>query len=129
MNWAQAARDSYYAAQTLKQRPRSCMSRSYFAAYSAVTQALIDSKRVSFPIGFEGPSHRGLSDLIENHLTYLFARVKIREMKAAIRRLYSARLDADYRISATIGETDARNALRDAYWILRELGIPFEVNS
>ena len=100
---------------------RSSVSRSYYAAFSAVTDVLLRSGAV-FPAGYECPPHRDVPVLLERYMQQL-GRRKLSEVKGAVRRLYSARLEADYRERARIDEAIARNALRDACRVLRELGV------
>jgi uncharacterized protein (UPF0332 family) len=128
MNWGDAAHDALHAARALKKHPRSCVSRAYFAAYAAITRALVDSKGVRFPHGFEGPSHKDVPNLIGNHLAGALDRGNTREIKAAIRRLYSARIDGDYWISVHVGQEAVLSALRDCHRIFRELKIEMEVS-
>ena len=101
---------------------RSSVSRSYYAAFSAATDVLLKSGAV-FPAGYECPPHRDVPVLLERHMGQL-GRRRLSEVKSAVRRLYSARLEADYRERTRIDEAIARNALRDACTVLRELGVP-----
>ena len=126
MNWRDVAQEALFAARNLKPYPRSCVNRAYFAAYAAITQALVDCKGVKFPAGLEGPSHKDVPNLIGNHLSVLLGRGNIKEVKAAIRRLYGARLDGDYRISVEVGRNEVHKVLADCHMIFRELEIEVE---
>ena len=121
--WSEIAVGNRRAAQRLNEAGyyRSSVSRSYYAAFSAVTRVLVISG-AAFPAGYESPPHRDVPALLERHMQQL-GRRKLREVKHAVRRLYSARLEADYRERARIGAAIARNALRDACRVLRELEV------
>jgi uncharacterized protein (UPF0332 family) len=121
MSWAEIGKDSLAAAKEIKHRSRSCLSRAYFAAFAAVTQALIDSKGVSFPVGREGPRHADILDLIKNHLGKQLGHTKIKAIITAMRRLRQIRILADYRASRNFKQTDVLSALRDATMVFKEL--------
>lgn len=121
MNLQEIGFEALTAAQELRCKPRSCISRAYYAAYTILVHALKESKGVKFAPGREGPSHKDLPKLVENHLANTRNRAKMKELKAAIRRLYKARIDADYRFSLLINEDVVRRLLRDVCWIWREL--------
>jgi uncharacterized protein (UPF0332 family) len=73
---------------------RSSVSRSYYAAYSAVTSRL-NERGVSFPHGWNNPGHEQLPNLILHNLT-LPINIR-RRLKQWIEFLRNAREDADYR--------------------------------
>ena len=102
-------------------RLRAAVSRAYYAAYSAATDALVQSHGVAFGVGRDGPPHRDLPRLVESHLRNRLGFSKIREIKAALRRLYVARLDADYRPKARFEWNDIRIVLSDAALVLARL--------
>ena len=107
--WRSLAQSAYEAAVLLAARHwRSSVSRAYFAAYS-IAAALLAEQGVAMPKGREGPSHRRVAELVENHLK----RMQGRRWPAAglIRRLYGMRVAADYQPSVGVGMADARQAL------------------
>lgn len=120
-NWDDIARENLKASQKLADTGcyRSCVSRSYYAAFSAVTFWL--TEKVQFRAGRESPAHNAIVSLVERHLS-LPART-MRDFKASIRRLYNERLAADYRSRWTVDERNALMARQDAYKVCRYLGI------
>src|SRR6266581_5777397 len=112
MTWDQIGRNTRKAAQLLKDAHfRSSVSRSYYAAFSVLHQRLLRHERPAHP--YETHSHRRIPDLIEAYLLSRNPRAR-RSLRAAVVRMYVARLDADYRLSRTVDQGDALNALRDA---------------
>ena len=79
-------------------------------------------KGVSFPVGRHGPSHAEVPNLIGNHLKAKLHRGDIRDLKAAMRRLYFARLEADYGPYQKLGAEEARKAILDARLVLAKFG-------
>ena len=127
--WDEIARDNLLAAQCLRQAPsaeitgdytRSVIGRSYYAAFSAVTHVLRGS--ANYPSGRETPAHQLVPVLLQRHLRNRMRPQRLREVTAAVRRLYAARLDADYH-SQTINEMTLLSTLRDACRVLKELGV------
>ena len=100
---------------------RSSMSRSYYAAYSAVTSALI---RQGITLGYGGnnPGHAGLPVLVVNNLTSLPLTVRY-DLNKALRRLYAGRIEADYNSAAKTNEATALGMLRDLNFILALLNV------
>jgi uncharacterized protein (UPF0332 family) len=120
--WCDIARDNLKAAQDLsKDQFRSCMSRAYYAAFSAITFVLRDHR--PFRFGRETPPHREATSLVQRHLATTFSPVKLRELKAMIRRLYDERLNSDYKSGVTIDKRSALRSLQDAYAVCRVLGV------
>lgn len=116
-SWFDLASDARKAASRLaSDRYRSCLSRAYYAAYSKVTFALARSPNVTFPAGREGPNHPGetgvggIRRLIETSMPDMdqARRVWLSEL---IGRLYTLRIDADYRASVEVNAGDAREAV------------------
>ena len=68
--WQDLSIDSWHAAQNLfhEGRWRSSISRSYYAAYAAVTAELV-ARRVTFPRGRGNPDHETLHRYIRDNLT------------------------------------------------------------
>ena len=121
MGWREVGEDSFHAAQGIKHHPRSCVSRAYYAAYALMSSELVSTRGVKFVLGRDGPSHFLLPTLVENHLRNRMNISKIRGIKAALRRLYNIRLNADYRPNLQISSSDVRDALADAAFILAAL--------
>jgi hypothetical protein len=92
------------------------MSRAYYAVYSKVTHILATTPGVTFPVNREGPNHPGelgtggIRRLIESSLPKMTQqrRVKLSEL---VGRLYTLRVDADYKPSATVAAREARAAI------------------
>jgi hypothetical protein len=95
---------------------RSCLNRAYYAAYSKVTFALTAAPNVTFPAGREGPNHPGelgtggIRRSIETSMPAMqqARRVWLSEL---IGRLYTLRIDADYKPSVRVNDGDAREAI------------------
>ena len=100
---------------------RASISRSYYAAYSAVTARLVQNQ-VAFPQGWSSPRHRDLPGYIQSTLTAL-PEYKRKQVKAYVRYLRIARVDADYVPSASLDRRAALEALRRASSVLRELEV------
>lgn len=115
--WYDLANNARKAAnQFVSENYRACLNRAYYAAYSKVAFALSATPGVSFPSGREGPSHSGeagtggIRRLIEVCMTNMDPkqRVKLSEL---LGRLYTLRIDADYRPSVSVTAADAREAV------------------
>jgi hypothetical protein len=95
---------------------RSCASRAYYAAYSKVAHELVVTAGLTMPKGREGPNHPGetgtggIRRLIETSMPNMQQdkRVKLSEL---VGRLYTLRIDADYRPSVEVEGRDAREAI------------------
>ena len=106
---------------------RSSVSRSYYSAYGAVSQALVD-RRLTFAGDQAGPAHRDLRVMVENNIGQLRGGRRIRgfekkQLKAAINLLYETRLDADYRPTQSVEERQARDSLIAASRVTSMLGV------
>jgi uncharacterized protein (UPF0332 family) len=123
MSWKIVCIDAFKAAQNLKAYPRSCISRAYYAAYAAAAYALVSSKGVVFALGRDGPGHEQLPNLVGNHLATELDFRTLKMVKKALRRLYSARLQADYKPNALLSHLEATQALLDANTVLLKLGM------
>ncbi len=116
--WLDLARDARKSANELVEleRFRSCISRAYYAAYAKVTQELVMTARLPMPSDREGPNHPGrlgsggIRRLIETSMPNMqqSKRTKLSEL---IGRLYTLRIDADYKPSVTVESRDAREAI------------------
>jgi uncharacterized protein (UPF0332 family) len=114
--WLELAREARKAARRLMTEDnfRSCVSRSYYAAYSKVTHELVATAALAMPKDFEGPHHTGgrgaIRAMIGTSMPNMQPekRVKLSEM---IGRLYTLRIDADYKPSVQVEGRDAREAI------------------
>ncbi|MEW6250137.1 MAG: HEPN domain-containing protein [Planctomycetota bacterium] len=122
-DWRDIARDNLKAAQALSKTPhlRSCASRAYYAAFSAVTFALSSHARSGR--GHETPAHQAVPGLLEKHLEAKLGARRLTNVKKMMRRLYNERLSADYRSGLTLDDRSIRQSLRDAFSVCVELGI------
>ncbi|MFI5381233.1 MAG: HEPN domain-containing protein [Tepidisphaerales bacterium] len=120
--WNEISLDSFHAAGLLFRagRWRSCISRYYYGAFGGVTEAI--RARGYVRPGYETPPHREIPRLIDRHLAHLYPKQR-RAMKAAVRRMYDARIVADYRSQRTSDRDVATNVRRDAVEIYRLLGV------
>lgn len=111
MDWKDLARDNRFAVyETFSHgRWRTCLSRAYYAVYSAATEALT-RRGMSMPRGRSSPSHAKLPDIIGNNLTGISYPVRWR-LAGTTRKLYNLRIMADYVPSVAVEERDARLAL------------------
>lgn len=119
--WKEIGQDSFQAGRELfdRKRYRSSVSRFYYAAFSILTHEL-RLVGAQFGNNQETPGHRELPKLLKLYLT-LPSRQKA-EAIAISRRLYAARIDADYQRRTTDGVT-AQDAMRDAANLFRYLEI------
>jgi len=122
MTWNDLGRDSLGAARLVQLlHPRSSISRAYYAAHSVLAEALI-GQGYTPPVGRQTPSHEAQPGLIRRHFAARGTRF-VRELQAVIRRLYAARLDADYNRRVTIDPEVSRQAVRDAHAVFAMLGV------
>lgn len=122
--WQEIGLNSFYAAQMLyeQQRFRSSVSRSYYAAFSVITHHLIEAG-ATFGGPQETPTHQSVPKLMKQYLA--LPKWQMINSIAIIRRLYAARITADYQRRTTDGPT-AREAIRDSVALLRYLGVDYE---
>lgn len=116
--WKELGQDNLEAAKALlaDEHWRSSVSRSYYAAYCAVSQRLAE-KGVQFARGWNNPAHDQLLALIRNGLT-LPPEARHRTT-TTLRRLRLARETADYRPDHLVEKDLALASLRDAGSVLR----------
>src|SRR5438552_17364424 len=114
--------DSLRAAKTLvgEGRLRSAVSRSYYAAYCAVTSELV-GRGISFAHGWNNTGHEQLPDLVSNNLP--MPPERRRRLRKALRILRRAREDADYRPGITVVRPAALDYLRAAILVTEAFGI------
>jgi uncharacterized protein (UPF0332 family) len=120
--WSNIANGNLQAAQHLAgDYARSCVSRAYYAAFSAVSFVL--REHAPFRWGRETPPHQDVPELIGRHLGSTFVPDTLRELKTRLRRLRSDRIIADYRSRWTVDTESALRARRDAFFVCRALGV------
>jgi hypothetical protein len=78
-----------------------------------LTQSLLDAGYVPAD-NRQTPPHHAQAKLIGDYLTPRLGTRVVRELRATVRRLYAARLDADYNRRLTIDVSVSRQAIRDA---------------
>ena len=121
--WKDLSTDSRDAAQHLltEGRWRSSVSRSYYAAYAAVTAELV-ARKVTFPLARGNPDHHSLPKNIREDLTRIPI-TRRRDLSHIILRLRAARIEADYMPVSTVGRDQAVEAMRDMkrlLWVLED---------
>ena len=118
--WDEIAADNFQSANCLGKAGhwRSCVNRAYYAAFSAVTHVL--TGKASFRQNRETPEHKQVPMLIDCYLVDL---PNMSMVKAAMRRLYNERIDADYKSGRTVDEATARIARQDAYTVCKCLKV------
>jgi uncharacterized protein (UPF0332 family) len=111
-SWMELAHDARNAANVLmaEDRFRSVASRAYYAAYSKVTHELVVTAQLAMPPGREGPSHGRIRPIIETSMPNM-AQSKREKLSELVGRLYTLRIDADYKPSTTVDAREAREAL------------------
>lgn len=119
--WQAISLSSRKAAQHLLEIDccRSSISRAYYAAYAALTSALI-AQGITFGQGGNNPGHAGLPVYILNNLTALPLTRRF-DLNKLVRRLYRARAEADYVAAAAVDQAAAKRAIRDLSRILQLL--------
>lgn len=111
--WRDIATENEQAAKELLRagRYRSAVSRAYYSAYAMVTHRLVSSGAVP-KRDTQNPSHRALPMMVEGNLAGLSDWHR-RDLKSATRRLYEARLDADYRPGVVVDRAVAVRSLSE----------------
>ena len=120
--WQELSLDCLRAAKMLAGEGywRGSVNRSYYAVYCATTSALV-ARGVRFARGWNNPAHEQLLDLITHNLA-LTQNVR-RRLRKYIRILRQAREDADYRPGISIDHAVVLDCIRNADFVLKELGI------
>lgn len=95
------------------EHPRPSVSRSYYAAHVALTDQLLGAGYVP-PLGRQTQPHLSQSKLIKEKLTKRFGAIATKRLIAAFSRLYTRRIDADYKRTVTVDHRVALDSLRDA---------------
>ncbi len=115
--WREMSQDCLQVAKLLltESQWRSSINRSYYAAYCALSHALIH-QGVRFPHGWNNPTHEQLPALVRNGLP--LSQPRRRPINQALRRLRYAREDSDYRPMAFVTKTVAMACIHDAELIV-----------
>ena len=122
MDWDAVGRDSLAAARELQNsRPRSAVCRSYYAAHAVLASVLVAAGYVP-GANRQTPPHEAQAKLIGLHLAARGQRF-VRELRTIVRRLYVARIDADYDRRTTVDRSVAKRAVRDAHVVFLMLGV------
>jgi uncharacterized protein (UPF0332 family) len=118
--WRELSLDSLQAAQKLlvEGHWRSSVSRSYYAAYCAVSDQLVQ-RGVRFAHGWNNPTHDQVSALIRSGLALPLS--TRRQLGRAVRRLRTARENADYRPGLEVDRPLALACVHDAILIVQTL--------
>lgn len=111
-NWLDLARAARKSANTLltEDHFRSAVSRAYYAAYSKVTHELVAIGALPTPPNREGFSHARIRPVIETSMPNM-AQARRDKLSELLGRLYTLRIDADYRPSIEVEGTEAREAI------------------
>jgi uncharacterized protein (UPF0332 family) len=114
MEWNAIGRDSLRAARRSQDdQARSAVSRAYYAFHSVLTDALIAAGYVP-AANRQTPPHNAQPNLIGAHFAGRGMQY-VRDLRAIYRRLYAARLDADYNRRVTVDARVSLQAIRDAH--------------
>ena len=118
LTWKEISDEGLLAAEELRTRKllKSCVSRAYYSTYSLITSTL--EGKVVFPTGKAGPTHANLPDLILSNLP--LSQNTRHEVKKAVKRLYEARIQADYSKYETT-ERDVVDVMRDVSFVRRSI--------
>lgn len=122
--WMDMAADSLEAAKQLQQsgHARSSLSRAYYSVYAAIT-GVLQSDRQTIGQGIrQNPGHEQLVGMAFSNLNKSRYPEPIRRRIAReVRGLYRMRVEADYIPGRSPSDSDTRNALSSASWILKSL--------
>ena len=109
--WQELANDARKAAHRLvSDYNRSCAARAYYAAYSKVTHELVATAGLPLPPDREGFGHRRTRAVIETSMPNMSVE-KRRKLSELVGRLYTLRIDADYKPSMVLEDREAREAI------------------
>lgn len=121
--WWGMAVDSLDAARLLERHGhlKSSASRGYYAAYQAMTAALLYQKQTP-PEDREAWSHELTPELVRKQLTLIRSQDQRNDLAARLRRLYTIRIGADYQGQAETKAPAVAMALKDASYLVRTAG-------
>lgn len=124
-SWMSISNDSLVAAKLLlsKGHYRSCISRSYYAAYAGGTAALLAGGVSVGDQARPNPTHHRLPSLLKHNLDpACFRREERTDLSRRVRNLRRFREMAEYDPGATIDNHLARQCVRDASVVLARVG-------
>ena len=124
MTWAELATENLRAARTLMREGhfRISATRSYYAAYDAVTYVLLErGPHLVFKHGRNNPPHEKLGTFVDKNLGLRWD--DRRQLGPLVSTLLALRIDAEYHPEEEIDDEGARNAIRDAENALVILGV------
>lgn len=118
--WREIARESLVAAQILEteDRPRSSVSRAYYASYQAVTALLLYAKQKP-PMEREAWSHETTPELLKNLPGKMLVVTMQQNVSGRLKGLYNLRLIADYQGEKNVDTNEQRAAVRSASFVLK----------
>lgn len=122
--WARAAEGGLSAAKVLMQggsaHARSAVSRAYYAAFSAVTAALLQAgHRPRHRLGTW--SHADLPRVAQAGLVQRLGFGRCKDVKSRLEVGYKMRVAADYEVGLSVDDETARRAVSGASAILKVL--------
>lgn len=89
---------------------RSGVARAYYAAYSKVAHELVVTAGLAMPPGREGPGHSRVRPVIETSMPHMTQQKRV-ALSGLVGRLYTLRVDADYKPSIQVEAREAREAI------------------
>ena len=114
MEWNEIGRDNLRAARRARnEHARTAVSRAYYAFHAVLTDALVAAGYELAP-NRQTPPHAAQPNLIGEHFGSKGMQF-VRDLRAIYRRLYAARLDADYNRRASVDPAVSLQAIRDAH--------------
>lgn len=116
-SWTEMANESLRAAKSLKDASlyRSSVSRTYYFAYAAAVQAVVDSGHATDYGDRPNPTHLQLQQMIRRNLNAKrFAESTRRRLSRDLRDLFRSRAAADYDPKSTVDRVFTLNCLRMA---------------
>lgn len=124
-SWTSISKDSLVAAKLLLSNGhiRSCVSRSYYAAYAGGTAALLAGGVNMGDRVRPNPTHSQLPKLLKHNLDPVrFQLAERTDLSRRVRNLRRFREMAEYDAEATISNCDALQCVRDASVVLAKTG-------
>jgi len=120
--WKKLSRDDERSAQKLKDAGylRGCISRAYYAVYSAATMHMLASGYIP-DARKEGPPHGEVLNLVGRIDS--ISRERLEMISGKIRILYRMRLDADYFANKNVDARMAGTGLTICRSVLKEFSI------
>lgn len=124
-SWTDMSRESLSGAKLLLMHGfvRSCVSRSYYAAYAGATAALLASHVSVGDQERPNPSHHRLASLIKHNLDPSRFKESVRtDVSRRVRNLRRFREMAEYSPASSVDKHLALQCVRDASAVLASVG-------